>query len=115
MDYYCLASGAVPASAAPGKIRRNIPDPIPVVILGRLAVDRRWQGQKLGGAMLRDAAVRSLQVAESVGIRAMLIHALSDEAKRFYEKYGFVESPSDSMMLMATMGDLAAGLAACGD
>jgi len=65
--------------------------------------------------MLRDAAVRSLQVAESVGIRAMLIHALSDEAKRFYEKYGFVESPSDSMMLMATMGDLAAGLAACGD
>jgi GNAT superfamily N-acetyltransferase len=109
VGYYCLASGAVAAPATPGRIRRNMPDPIPVVILGRLAVDRRWQGQKLGSAMLRDAVARSLRAAESVGIRAMLIHALSDEAKRFYEKYGFVASPSDPMMLMATMGDLAMG------
>jgi predicted N-acetyltransferase YhbS len=85
-----------------------MPDPIPVVVLGRLAVDREWQGHQLGAALLRDAVLRTLRAAESIGVRAMLIHAISDGAKRFYEKHGFVASPLQPMTLMATLPDLAA-------
>lgn len=105
--YYCLASGAVRAAEAPGRVRRNMPDPIPVVILGRLAVDRAWQGHQIGAAMLRDAALRTISAARTIGIRAMLIHAISDSARAFYLRYGFVPSPADPMLLMATIQDLA--------
>lgn len=108
IGYYCLASGGVLASEAPGRIKRNMPDPIPVVILGRLAVDQARQGHQLGAALLKDAAQRSIQAARSIGIRAMLIHAISDNAKRFYEKYGFIAGPANPMMLMAAITDLAA-------
>lgn len=108
VGYYCLASGAVLGTAATGRVKRNMPDPIPVVVLGRLAVDREWQGHQLGAALLRDAVLRTLRAAESIGVRAMLIHAISDGAKRFYEKHGFVASPLQPMTLMATLPDLAA-------
>lgn len=82
-----------------------MPDPIPVMVIGRLAIDRRWQGKNLGRALLRDAILRTLQVAQIAGIRAILVHAISAEAKQFYEKCGFTASPVDPMTLMVKVDD----------
>ena len=103
--YYALATGSVALAKAPGRVRRNMPDPVPVMILGRLAVDRAWQGRELGRSLLRDAILRTLQAAEIGGIRAILVHAVSEDAKRFYERCGFSASPVDPMALMVTIGD----------
>lgn len=108
--YYALASSAVIVDAAPGRFRRNMPDPIPVVVLGRLAVDQSLQGRGLGRALVRDAGLRVIQAADTIGIRGMIVHALSDEAKSFYERIGFEPSPIDPMMLMVTLADLKASL-----
>ena len=105
VGYYALAAGGVAQSQAPGRVRRNMPDPVPVMILGRLAVDRDWQGRKMGAGMLRDAVVRTLQAAEIGGIRAILVDAISEDAKRFYERHGFRSSPVDPMVLMITTKD----------
>lgn len=106
MAYYSLASCAVTMNTAPGRFRRNMPDPIPVVVVGRLAVDRSLHGQGVGRALVRDAGLRIIHVAETIGIRGMLVHALSDEAREFYLRVGFELSPMDPMMLMVTLGDL---------
>lgn len=106
--YYALATGAVATRAATGRMRRNMPDPVPVVVLARLAIDGRWQGKGLGRALVRDAALRVTQAAHMIGIRGMLVHALTPAAKAFYERIGFTASPLDPMMLMATLGDLEA-------
>ena len=95
-----LAAGAVSHELATGGVRRNMPDPIPVLVLGRLAVDRRVQGQRLGAALLRDAVQRAMNVAEHAGVRALLVHALNDGARQFYGRYGFEPSPVDPMTLM---------------
>lgn len=108
--YYALASGAVATLVASGKFRRNMPDPIPIVILGRLAVARTHQGQGLGRALFQDAALRVIHAADSIGIRGMLVHAISDEAKDFYIKLGLDVSPLEPMTLMATVSDLRAAL-----
>jgi GNAT superfamily N-acetyltransferase len=100
LGYYALAAGAVAHSDAAGPIRRNMPDPVPVMVLGRLAVDERAQGNKLGAALLQDAVMRVYSVAENAGVRAMLVHALNDRAKRFYDYYGLRESPVHPMILM---------------
>jgi GNAT superfamily N-acetyltransferase len=93
IGYYALASGGVSASEAPGSIRRNMPDPVPVMILARLAIDSHWQGKGVGGDLLRDAVLRTLQAAEIGGIRALLVHALDESAARFYGRFGFKPSP----------------------
>ncbi len=98
--YYSLAVGAVAHEHAPGRVKRNMPDPIPVMILARLAVDRSFQGRGIGSGLLRDAILRTLQAAEIAGIRALLVHAVSPEAKRFYERAGFRASSIDPMTLM---------------
>lgn len=100
LAYYALAAGAVSHELATGGVRRNMPDPIPVLVLGRLAVDRRVQGQRLGAALLRDAVQRAMNVAEHAGVRALLVHALNDGARQFYGRYGFEPSPVDPMTLM---------------
>jgi GNAT superfamily N-acetyltransferase len=105
VGYYALATGGVAQAQAPGRVRRNMPDPVPVMILGRLAVDRDWQGRGLGRSLLRDAVLRTLQAAEIIGIRAILVDAISDEAKKFYERHGFTVSPVDPMILMITIAD----------
>jgi GNAT superfamily N-acetyltransferase len=105
VGYYALAVGAVAHIEAPGRVRRNMPDPVPVMVIGRLAVDQTVQGQELGPALLRDAILRTLQAAEIAGIRAILVHAISERAKRFYEKWGFVSSPVDPMTLMITVAE----------
>lgn len=98
--YYAMAAGAVAHHQATGGVRRNMPDPIPVMVLARLAVDRRVQGIQLGAAMLQDAVNRAVAVSHNAGVRALLVHALNEHAKRFYEHYGFQASPQNPMMLM---------------
>lgn len=100
MGYYALAAGSVSPMAAPGNIRRGMPDPIPVLVLGRLAVDRRAQGLSLGASLLRDAVGRAVAVAENAGVRALLVHALNESAKAFYLRHGFRVSPIHDMTLM---------------
>jgi len=100
IGYYALASGSMAASEAPRKIKRNMPNPIPVMVLGRLAIDEEYQGKKLGDALLRDAILRILQAAEIAGIKAILVHAISEEAKKFYEVRGFIASSIDPMTLI---------------
>ena len=100
LAYYSLATGSVEHSHAPGRVRRNMPDPIPVMILGRLAVDVSVQGQGIGRGLLKDAILRTLKAAQIAGIRAILVHALDDTAAAFYRKHGFLDSPIDSLTLM---------------
>ncbi len=110
VGYYALATGSVAHGQAPGRIRRNMPDPVPVMILARLAVDRAWRGRDLGRSLLRDAVLRTLQAAKIGGIRAILVHAISEEAKRFYQHYGFAASPIDPLTLIVTVADAAKAL-----
>lgn len=100
LGYYALAAGAVAHQDATSAVRRNMPDPVPVMVLARLAVDARVQGIKLGAALLQDAVTRVRSVAENAGVRALLVHALNERAKQFYEYYGFRASLVDSMTLM---------------
>ncbi len=105
VGYYALANGAVTHAEAPGRIKRNMPDPVPVIVLGRLAVDQNFRGQGIGTGLLRDAVVRTVQASEIAGIRAILVHALSEAAKGFYERHGFVSSPVDPLSLMITVAE----------
>ncbi len=105
VGYYALAAGAVAQAEATGRVRRNMPDPIPAMVLGRLAIDVGYQGRGLGQALLRDAILRTMQAADIAGIRALLVHALSEDARKFYERCGFQPSPVDPMTLMITLGD----------
>lgn len=100
VGYYSLAAGSVVHSQAPGAIRRNMPDPIPVIVLGRLAVAVTEQRTGLGTALLRDAITRVLRASQEVGIRAMLVHAISEDAAAFYTRHGFVQSPTSELTLM---------------
>lgn len=110
VGYYALASSAVAPAAATGRLRRNMPDPVPVVVLGRLAVALSHHGRGLGRALFQDAARRVIHAAEAIGIRGMVVHALSEEAKAFYLSLGLDESPLDPMTLMVTIADLRAAL-----
>ncbi len=101
-----LSLAAVAVATSTGRFRRNMPDPIPVVVLARLAVDRTQHGRGLGRALLQDAALRVLQAAETIGIRGMLVHAISEEARAFYARLGLVASPVDPMTLITTLSDL---------
>jgi GNAT superfamily N-acetyltransferase len=106
IGYYALAAGGIASSEAPGRLRRNMPDPIPVIVLGRLAVDRTDQGRQLGSYLLRDAVIRTHQIANHAGIAGILVHAISEQAKAFYLRRGFVECPSNPLTLVARMRDL---------
>lgn len=100
LAYYALAAGAVSHQESPGSIRRNMPDPVPVLVLARLAVDQRLQGQKIGGALLQDALQRVKSVAQNIGVRALLVHVLNEKAHQFYAHYGFTPSPVNPMTMM---------------
>lgn len=101
--YYSLSAGAISHEAALKAMRRNMPDPLPVLLLGRLAVDRRYHNQGIGQALLRDAMLRAVNVAGDAGVFAILVHALSDQARQFYLSRGFVESPLQRMTLLMTI------------
>jgi GNAT superfamily N-acetyltransferase len=105
VGYYALAAGAIAQAEATGRTRRNMPDPVPVMVIGRLALDSAFQGRGLGRALLRDAVLRTVQAAEIAGMRAILVHAISEDARRFYERCDFRPSPVDPMTLMITLRD----------
>ena len=103
IGYYSLSAGAISHEAAPKSMRRNMPNPLPVLLLGRFAVDKRYHNQGIGQALLRDAIMRAVNVSSDAGVFALLVHALSDQAKQFYLSRGFVESPLQSMTLFMTI------------
>ena len=103
VGYYSLLAGAISHEKAPKALRRNMPDPLPVLLLGRLAVDRRYHNQGLGQALLRDAMIRAVSIAGDAGVSAILVHALSDAARQFYLSRGFVASPLEPMTLVVTL------------
>ena len=98
--YYAMAAGAVSHQLATSRVRRNMPDPVPVMVLARLAVDRRAQGNYLGASLLQDAVSRAVAVSQNVRVRALLVHALHERARQFYEHFGFQPSPTHPMTLM---------------
>lgn len=98
--YYCLAAGSLEHANAPGSMRRNMPDPLPIVVMGRLAIDKNFQGKGIGAELLLNALDRTSSVSTQIGIRAMLVHAKDDRAVAFYKHFGFVSSPIDPLTLV---------------
>lgn len=103
--YYCLSASSLRSDEATGALRRNMPDPIPVILIGRLAVDSRYSGAGLGASLLQDATVRSVRASRLVGARAILVHALSEAAGSFYQHFGFASAPGSTRALYITMQD----------
>ena len=110
IGYCALASGAITVESAPGRFKRKMPNPIPVAVLARLAVDRSWQGRGIGRALFRDAARRIAHAAETIGIRGIVVHAISEDARKFYLALGFDPSPGEPMTLMVTVSDVRSAL-----
>ena len=108
VGYYTLAASAVTLDLAPGSVRRKMPEPILVILLGRLAIDARHQAAGLGASFLQDGVLRVAGVADSVGIRALLVYAIDDAAVAFYEHFGFVGSPMDDRTLFLSMKEIRA-------
>jgi GNAT superfamily N-acetyltransferase len=109
VGYHSLAAGSVNKQDATERAAKGLPNyPIGVVLLARLAVDRREHGRGLGRALLKDALLRAVSAAEIVGVRAVLVHALNDEARRFYARFDFEPSPFDPLHLMLLMKDIRA-------
>jgi len=106
IGYYALAAASIAAIEVPRKIKRNIPDPIPVMVLGRLAIDLKFRSKRLGDALLRDAILRIIQTSEIVGVKAILVHAISEQAKQFYLDRSFITSPINPMTLLLPIESL---------
>jgi GNAT superfamily N-acetyltransferase len=107
VGYYTLAVGQVTLEDAPERLKKGLAKhPVPIMLLARLAIDRCWQGQGVGKALLRDAMQRTLQAADIAGIRAFAVHAKNEEARRFYEHFDFIPSPTDSLHLFVLLKDV---------
>ena len=106
IGYYALATGSVERINSPKSIARNMPDPIPVIVLARLAIDQKFKRNRLGSALLKDAMLRTLTIADNVGVRALLVHTISENAKNFYLEYGFQETIFEPMTLMFSINNL---------
>ena len=106
--YYAMAAGAVSHQMATSPVRRNMPDPVPVMVLARLAVNTQAQGMQVGASLLQDAVNRAVAVSHNAGVRALLVHAINDRAQQFYESYGFQVSPVHPLTLMLRLGHVKA-------
>lgn len=105
LGYYTLSAVAVERAQLPGKVRRNAPNPVPAVLMGRLAFDAKAQGSGLGRFLVREAILSSLAAADRIGVRILLVHALHEQAAAFYEKLGFKRSPTDPLHLYLLLAD----------
>lgn len=110
VGFYALASASVERRATPGRFRRNMPEPVPVILLSRLAIDRKERGNGLGKQLLRDAISRAVQAADLIGVRALLVHALHEEACAFYAHFDFEPSPTDPLHLLLLIKDARAAI-----
>ena len=108
--YYSLHLGCIQHSEAVRKIKRNMPDPIPAIVLGRLAVDANHQGKGLARALIKDIFLRAIQVSDLAGTKAVLVKALNDEVTAFYQSFGFVPSKTDPLLLMKAIAEVRASL-----
>lgn len=108
--YYSLHLGCIKHSEAMGKIKRNMPDPIPAIVLGRLAVDVLHQGKGIAKALIKDMFLRALQVSELAGTKAVLVKALNENVTLFYQSFGFVLSKTDPLLLMKAISEVRASL-----
>ncbi len=106
LGFYTLSAVAVRRTAISARARRNTPDPVPAVLLGRLAVDRRAQGSGLGRLLVRDAILSTMSAADRIGVRLLLVHALHDQAAQFYTALGFRPSPTDPLHLYLLLDDV---------
>lgn len=106
LGYYTLSAVAVEHADLPGKVRRNAPNPVPAVLMGRLAIDTKAQGSGLGRFLVRDAILSTLAAADRIGVRILLVHALHEQAATFYEKLGFRRSPTDTLHLYLLLADV---------
>lgn len=104
--YSALAAGAISSSSAPGRIRRNMPDPIPALVLARLAVDLSEQGNGIGAALLKDMLLRARRASQEHGLAAVLVHAIDENARRFYSRFGFLSSSTEALTLYARLADI---------
>lgn len=105
LGYYTLSAVAVEHADLPGKVRRNAPNPVPAVLIGRLAIDVKAKGSGLGRFLVRDAILSTLAAADRIGVRILLVHALHEQAAAFYEKLGFKRSPTDPLHLYLALAD----------
>ena len=113
VGFYSLAASAVEKNRLSSRVGRSMPEPVPVILLGQLAVDSRYQGEGLEAGLLADATRRSLVAAEVIGARAVMVHALDERVKSFYERFGFRPfSDSEPLMLVVRMSELKATLRA---
>ncbi len=110
VGYYTLSAVAVEHASLPGRARRNAPNPVPAVLMGRLAVDRKAQGSGLGRSLVRDAVLSTLAAADRIGVRLLLVHALHQQAADFYATLGFKPSPTDPLHLYLLLSDARASL-----
>jgi len=110
VGYYCTAAGAVERGKLPKKFQRNLPESVPVVIIGRLAVDKRKQGKGIGPGLLKDALLRILNASREVGARAVLVHAIDNDVVPFYRNYGFLSFPTEARTLFLPLETIANGL-----
>jgi|CXWL01.1.fsa_nt_gi GNAT superfamily N-acetyltransferase len=111
VGYYALTAGSVRPEEAPGRVSKGLAKhPIGVILLARLATDKREQRKGLGAALLKDALLRVMSAADAIGARAVLVHAINEQARSFYEHFGFERSPIDELELMLLMKDLRASL-----
>jgi GNAT superfamily N-acetyltransferase len=104
--FYASSTASILRSSAPKKIGRNQPEELPAVLLARMGVDSRHQGRGLGAALLKHFMLKAIEVAQSIGVRVLLIHAKNENATNFYVRYGFVESPLDPLVIMMLLTDL---------
>lgn len=108
--YYCLSSHSILREEAPLELSKSQPDPIPVVLLGRLATDKEFRGTGLGASLLQHATLRAIEAAETIGIRAVIVHAINEEAAKFYEKFGYTRFPGAQLALYLLVKDAKATL-----
>lgn len=110
VGYYTLATGGVTLGEIRRRHRHNLPNPVPVMVLGRLAVDQRHRGHAIGPSLLREAMQRTLDISRSAGVRMLMVHAIDDDAVAFYVRYGFHIFPAGSRTMFLPVETIAAAL-----
>ena len=109
--YYCLSASSLTREETTSSLRRNMPDPIPVILIGRLAVDKRFAGSGLGASLLQEAILKGVEASQLVGARALVVHAISESAENLYRKFGFTLVPNTARVMYITMADAEATIA----
>ena len=111
VGYYTLVVGQVEYAGAHERLTKGLArHPVPIMLLARLAIETSWQGRGLGSGLLKDAMQRTAQAADIAGIRAFVVHAKDDDARAFYEHFGFTSLPSDPYHLFRLLKDIRSGL-----